>query len=141
MKSPPAEALPLPEGAATSHDWSSSLAVNSERVTLPPPPLLPLRVRWWWCCASGGLLDPAPECSDRVHCLLDDGGEASAVRDPLESSGMTGSVSDADGRHLYDARVNLIGRIECCAPDRSYTQGCRLNTRAAAVGYAMRRDV
>ena len=78
MKSP-GEALPLPDGAATSHDWSSSLAVNRERVTLPPPPLLPLRVRWWWCWyASGGLVDPTAECSDRVHCLPEDGGVASA---------------------------------------------------------------
>jgi hypothetical protein len=76
MKSPPA-AVPLPDGAATSHDWSSSLAVNSERLT-PPPPLPPLRVRWWWCCASGGLLDATAECVDRVRCLLDGGGDTAA---------------------------------------------------------------
>ena len=74
--------MPLPDGAATSHDWSSSLAVNSERLTPPPPPpppvLPPLLMRWWWCCASGGLLDANAECVDRVRCLLDGGGDTAA---------------------------------------------------------------
>lgn len=83
MKSP-AEALPLPDGAATNHDWSSSLAPNSDLFTLPPPPplLLPLRVRWWRC-GSGEALEPVADsgrlCSDRgAHCPLPDGGDASA---------------------------------------------------------------